>query len=153
MSEPNGNGSGDPDGNGSSHGHGSSLHGNRGSDGNGNSPVNGNQQEGKNPQEGGGGLNGDRGSNENGDPQIEEQDLPEKMGTHMDGMEVLTLMIVGMGMILHPHQTPHCPGREGIGDPNMFMYCKGLQGHGARKGYLDNLDRQREMAEMGKPHH
>ena len=33
-------------------------------------------------------------------------------------------------------------------DPNMFMYCKGLQGHQARKG---SLDKQEEMAEMGKP--
>ena len=86
-----------------------------------------------------------------GVPQIEEEDLPEKMGIQMGEMEVLTLMIVGMRMILHPHQTPHCPEEEGIGDPNMFMYCKGLQGHQARKGNLDNLDRQEEMAEMGKP--
>ena len=70
----------------------------------------------------------------------------------MEEMEVLTLMIVGMGMILHPHQTPHCQ-EEGIGDPNMFMYCEGLQGHQARKDNLDNLDRQEEMAEMDKPCH
>ena len=87
---------------------------------------------------------------EMGIPQIEEGDLPEKMGIQMEEMEVLTLMIVGMGMILHPHQTPQCPEEEGIGDPNMFMYCKGLQGHQARK---DNLDRQEEMAELGKPCH
>ena len=68
----------------------------------------------------------------------------------MEEIEVLTLMIVGMRMILHPHQTPHCPEEEDIEDPNMFMYCKGLQGHQARKG---NLDRQEEMAEMGKPCH
>ena len=77
-------------------------------------------------------------------PQIEEGDLPEKMGIQMEEMEVLTLMIVGMGMTLHPHQTPHCPEEEGIRDPDMFMYCKG---HQTRKG---NLDRQEEM---DKPHH
>ena len=85
-----------------------------------------------------------------GIPQIGEEDLPEEMGIQMEEMEALTLMIVGMGMILHPHQIPHCPEEEGVGDPNMFMYCKGLQGYWARK---DNLDRQEEMAEMGKPHH
>ena len=76
-----------------------------------------------------------------GTPQIEEEDLPEKMEIQIEEMEVLTLMIVGKGMILHPHQTPHCPEEEGIGDPNMFMYCKGLQGHQARKGNLDNLNK------------
>ena len=71
----------------------------------------------------------------------------------MGEMEVLTLMIVGMGMIPDPHRTPHCPEEEGIEGPDMFMYCKDLQGHWARKGNLDNLDRQGEMAEMGKPGH
>ena len=88
-----------------------------------------------------------------GVPQIEEEDLPNEMGIQMEEMEVLTLIIVGMGMILHPHQTPHCPEEEGIGDPNMSMYYKDLQGHQARKGNLDNLDRQEEMTEMGKPCH
>ena len=88
-----------------------------------------------------------------GIPQIEEEDLPEKMGIQMEEMEVLTLMVVGMGMILHPHQIPHCLEEEGIGDPNMFMYCKGLQSHFAKKGNLDNLDSQEEMAKMGKPCH
>ena len=86
-------------------------------------------------------------------PQIEKEDLPENMGIQMEQMEVLTLMIVVMGMILHPQQVPHCPEEKSIGDPNMFMYCKGLQGHQARKGNLENLDRQEEMAGMGKPHH
>ena len=61
--------------------------------------------------------------------QIEEEDLLERMEIQMEEM-VLTLMIVGMD-----------------------MYCKGLQGHKARKGNLDNLDRQEEMAEMDKPCH
>ena len=58
----------------------------------------------------------------------EGEDLLERMEIQMEEMEVLTLMIVGMGMILHPHQTPHC-SEEDIEDPDMFMYCKGLQGH------------------------
>ena len=85
--------------------------------------------------------------------QIEEEDIPEKMAIQMEEIEVLTLMIVGMRMILHPHQILHCPEEEGIEDPNMFMYCKGLQDHQARKGNLDNLDRWEGMAEMGKPCH
>ena len=48
--------------------------------------------------------------------QIEEEDFPEEMGIQMEEMEVLTLMIVGMGMMLHPHQTPYYPEEEGIGD-------------------------------------
>ena len=83
----------------------------------------------------------------------EGEDLLEKMEIQMEEMEVLTLMIMGMGMILHSHQTPHHPEGEGIESPNMFMYCKGLQGHQARKGNLDNLDRQEEIAEMDKPCH
>ena len=85
--------------------------------------------------------------------QIGEGGLLERIEIQMEKMEVLTLMIVGMGMILHPHQTSHCPEEEDIEDPNMFIYYQGLQGHQARKGNLDNLDRQEEMAEMGKPCH
>ena len=142
VGRPNGKGNRDPDGNGSSHGHGSGSHGNSGSDGNGNSPMNGNSQRKRYSQGGRGGSNVMGDLMGMGIPQIEEEDLPEKMGIQMEEMEVLTLIIVRMGMILHPHQIPHSP-EEGIGDPNMFMYCKRLQGHQARKG---NLDRQEEMA-------
>ena len=114
---PNANGNGDPEGNGNSPGNGSNSHGSSGPDGNGKSPINGNPQRERYTQRGGGGSNGD---GVMGVPQIEEEDLPEKMEIQMEEMEVLTLMIVGMGMI-HPHQTPPCPEEEGIGDPNMFM--------------------------------
>ena len=57
-----------------------------------------------------------------------------------------------MGVDLHPHQILHCL-EEGIGGPSMFMYCKDLQDHQARKGDLGNLVKQEEMVEMGKPHH
>ena len=83
----------------------------------------------------------------------EGEDLLERIEIQMEEVEVLTLMTVGMGMILHPHQLPSCPGEEDIEDLNMFMYCKGLQGCQARKGNLNNLDRQEEMAKMGKPCH
>ena len=78
----------------------------------------------KDCQGGGEGSSGDGGSSGSGDPQIEEEDLPEGMRIQIEEMVVQTLMIVGMEMILHPHQTPHCPEEEGIGDPDMFMYCK-----------------------------
>ena len=99
-------------------------------------------------------------SNENGGPGW-NRDPPDRRGggpprenVNPDGGdEVLTLMIVGMGMILHPHQTPHCPEEEDIEDPNMFMYCKGLQGHQTRRGSLDYLDEPEQLAEMGKPCH
>ena len=80
----------------------------------------------------------------------EEEDLLEKMGIQVEEMEVLTLMIVGMEMILHPRQILLLLEGEGIGSPNMFMYYKGLQDHQARK---DNLDKQEGMAEMDKHYH
>ena len=80
----------------------------------------------------------------------EEEDLQERMEIQIEEMEVLTLMTVGMEMTPHPQQILLLPEEEGIENPNMFMCCKGLQGHQARKGNLDNLDRQEEMAEMDK---
>ena len=67
-------------------------------------------------------------------------------------METLILMMMGTGVDLHPHQILHCLGEEGIGGPSMFMYCKDLQDHQARKGNLDNLVKQEEMAEIGNPY-
>ena len=83
----------------------------------------------------------------------EEEDLLEGMEIQMEEVEVLTLMTVGMEMILHPQQILLLVEEEGIEPPNLFMYCKGLQGHQARKGNLDDLDKQEEMAEMDKHCH
>ena len=83
-----------------------------------------------------------------GTTQIEEEGLLEKVEIQVEEMGIQTLMIVGMEMILHPHQTPHYPEEESIEGPDMFMHYKDLQGHQARK---DNLDRQGERAEMGNP--
>ena len=80
----------------------------------------------------------------------EQEDLLERVEIQMEEMEVLTLMTVGMEMILHPQQIPLLPEGEGIENPNMFMYYKGLQDHQARKG---NLDKQEEMVEMDKDCH
>ena len=48
--------------------------------------------------------------------------------------------------------TYSAPGRRGQ-NPNMFMYYKGLQDHQAKKGNLNNLDKQEEMEEMDKHCH
>ena len=56
----------------------------------------------------------------------EEEDLLERMEIQMEEMEVLTLMTVGMEMILHPQQILLLPEGEGIENPNIFMYYKGL---------------------------
>ena len=47
----------------------------------------------------------------------EEEGLLEKMEIQMEVTEVLTLMIVGMGMILHPQQILLLLEGEGIGGP------------------------------------
>ena len=130
VSEPNANENGDPDGDGSSHGHGGSSHGNSGSNGGGGSPNNGNPQRKRYSQRRGGGSNGDGESNGIGDPPDRRKELPEQIGIQMEEMEVLTLMIVGIGMILHPHQTPHYPEEEGIEDPNMCPGGSCLRFHG-----------------------
>ena len=83
----------------------------------------------------------------------EKEDLLEKMEIQMEEMEVLSLMTVGMEMILHPQQILTLLQEEGIENPNMFMYYKGLQAHQARKGNMDNLDKQEEMPEMDKHCH
>ena len=79
------------------------------------------------------------------------QDYIPVMMTTLD--RVLTMMIVGMEMILHPQQILLLLEGEGMGSPNMFMCYKGLQDHQARKDNLDNLDKQEEMAEMCKHCH
>ena len=113
MGRPNGNDNGTSGRNGDSHDHGNSL-------------------------------NENGGPGEKGDPPDRRGGGPSRENGNPDGfqIEVLTLMIMGMGMILH---SAHCPEGEGIENPNMFMYCKDLQGHQTRKGNLDNLDRQEEM--------
>ena len=87
----------------------------------------------------------------NGDPPDRRGGRPPRGNGNPDGGDrVLTLMTMGMEMILHPQQILILPGEGAIENPNMFMYCKGLQGHQARKG---NLDKQEEMAEMDKHCH
>ena len=85
--------------------------------------------------------NGDPHDHGNG-PDRRGGDLLEEMEIQVEEMEVLTLMIVGMEMILHPQQTLLLLEGEGTGSPNMFMCYKGLQDRQARK---DNLDKQEEM--------
>ena len=56
----------------------------------------------------------------------------------MEEMEVLILMIVGMKMILHLHQTPHCPEEEDIEGPNVYV-LQGLPGPPGQKGQPGQL--------------
>ena len=81
--------------------------------------------------------------------QVKEGVLPEEMVIKEEGevMMILTLVMMGMGMISPPPQTPLSQRKESRRDPNTFMYSKDLLDQKVRKA---NLDKQEEMVEMGK---
>ena len=81
--------------------------------------------------------------------QVKEGVLPEEMVIKEEGevMMILTLVMMGMGMISPPPQTPLSQRKESRRDPNTFMYSKDLLVQKVRKV---NLDKQEEMVEMGK---
>ena len=83
------------------------------------------------------------------DSQVKEEVLPEEMVIREEGevMMTLTLVIMRMGMIFPPPQTPLTQIKESRRDPNMFMYSKDLLVQRVKKV---NLDKQEEMVEMGK---
>ena len=83
------------------------------------------------------------------DFQVKEGVLPEEMVTREEGevMMILTLVMMGMGMIFPPPQTPLSQRKENRRDPNMFMYSKDFLVQRVKKV---NLDKQEEMVEMGK---
>ena len=83
------------------------------------------------------------------DFQVKERSLPKEMVIREVGevMMTLTLVMMGMGMIFPPPQTPLSQRKENRGDPNMFMYSKDLPVQKVKKV---NLDKQEEMVEMGK---
>ena len=83
------------------------------------------------------------------DFQVKEGVLPEEKVTREEGevMMILTLLMMGMGMIFPPLQTPLSQRKENRRDPNMFMYSKDLLVQKVKKV---NLDKQEEMVEMGK---
>ena len=83
------------------------------------------------------------------DFQVKEGVLPEEMVIREEGevMMTLTLVMMGMGMISPPLQTPLSQRKENRRDPNMFMYSKD---HLVQKVKKVNLDKQEEMVEMGK---
>ena len=74
---------------------------------------------------------------------------PRRMVIRGEGevMMILTLVMMGMGMISPPLQTPLSQRKENRRDPNMFMYSKDLLVQKVKKV---NLDKQEEMVEMGK---
>ena len=81
--------------------------------------------------------------------QVKEGVLPEEMVIKEEGemMMILTLVLMGMGMISPPPQTPLSQRKESRRDPDTFMYSKDLLDQKVRK---DNLDKQEEMVEMAK---
>ena len=83
------------------------------------------------------------------DFQVKEEVLPEEMVIREEGevMMTLTLVMMGMGMIFPPPQTPLSQRKENRRDPNMFMYSKDLLVQRVRKV---NLDKQEGMVGMGK---
>ena len=83
------------------------------------------------------------------DFQVKEEVLPEEMDIKEEGevMMILTLVMMGMGMIFPPLQTPLSQGKENRRDLNMFMYSRDLLVQKVKKV---NLDKQEEMVEMGR---
>ena len=83
------------------------------------------------------------------DFQAKEGVLPEKMVIKEEGevMMILTLVMMGMGMIFPPLQTPLSQGKENRRDLDTFMYSKDLLVQKVKKV---NLDKQEEMVEMGR---
>ena len=83
------------------------------------------------------------------DFQVKEGVLPEEMVIKEEGevMMILTLVMMGMGMIFSPLQTPLSQGKENRRDLNMFMYSRDLLVQKVKKV---NLDKQEEMVEMGR---
>ena len=83
------------------------------------------------------------------DFQVKEEVLPDEMviREEQEVMMILTLVMMGMGMILPPPQTSLSQRKENRRDPNMFMYSKDLLVQKVKKV---NLDKQEEMVGMGK---
>ena len=83
------------------------------------------------------------------DFQVNEGVLPKEMVIREKGevMMIPTLVMMGMGMIFPPPQTPLSQRKENRRDPNMFMYSKDLLVQRVKKV---NLDKQEEIIEMGK---
>ena len=83
------------------------------------------------------------------DFQVKEEVLPEEMVIREEAevMMILAIVMMEMGMIFAPPQTPLSQRKENRRDPNMFMYSKDLLVQRVKKV---NLDKQEEMVEMGK---
>ena len=102
----------------------------------------------KNPPGNGGG--GDSSGGTSGDQrfQMKVEVLQEEVIIRQEEgeMMILTLVMMGVGMILLP-LTPLPQEKENIKVLNMSMYFKDLLGQKAKRA---NLDKQEEMAEMGR---
>ena len=80
---------------------------------------------------------------------VKEGVLLEEMVIKEEGevMMILTLVMMGMGMIFPPLQTSLSQGKGSRRDLNMFMYSRDLLVQKVKKV---NLDKQEEMVEMGR---
>ena len=83
------------------------------------------------------------------DFQVKEGVLLGEMVIREEGevMMTLTPVMMEMGMIFPPPQTPLSQRKGNRRDLNMFMYSKDLL---VQKDKKANLDKQEEMVEMGK---
>ena len=83
------------------------------------------------------------------DFQVKEGDILEEVVIRQEEevMMILTLVMMGMGMIFPPPRTLLSQRKENIKDLNMLMYSKDLLVQKVKKV---NLDKQEEMAEMGR---
>ena len=102
-----------------------------------------------NPPGNGGG--GDSSGGTSGDQRFPEEGRgpPRRNGPQRGrgGDAILTLVMMGMGMIFPPLQTPLSLRKENRRGLNMFMYSKDLLVQKVKKV---NLDKQEEMVEMGR---
>ena len=83
------------------------------------------------------------------DFQVKEGILSEEMviKEEREVMMILTLVMMGMGIIFPPLQTPLSQGKGDRRDLNMFMYSRDLLVQKVRRV---NLDKPEEMVEMGR---
>ena len=102
-----------------------------------------------NPPGNGGG--GDSSGGTSGDQRFPGEGRgPPRRNGHQRGrgvMMILTLVMMGMGMIFPPLQTPLSQGKQNRRDLKMFMYSKDLLDQKVKKV---NLDKQEGMVEMGR---
>ena len=94
-----------------------------------------------NPPGNGGG--GDSSGGTSGDQRFPIEGVLPEMVIRQEGevMMILTLVMMGMGMIFPPLQTPLSQRKENRRDPNMFMYSKDLLVQKSRRSTWTSRER------------